>query len=91
MHRQPLQLEMFPTTARLIRCVPERNQNRFYQMIATPTLFGDWTLIREWGRRGSPDQLRRAPERGAIQGLGAAGLARAGAPHARYDSLRSAI
>ena len=24
----------------------------------TPTLFGEWTLVREWGRRGSPGTVR---------------------------------
>jgi predicted DNA-binding WGR domain protein len=23
-----------------------------------PTLFGDWTVLREWGRRGSPGTVR---------------------------------
>lgn len=71
MYRQPLQLEMFPTTVRLIRCVPERNQNRFYQMVATPTLFGDWTLIREWGRRGCSGQMRRDLHRTAGEAVSA--------------------
>ncbi len=55
------QLELFPTAVRLIRRVPERNENRFYLMMATPTLFGDWALVREWGRRGSPGQIRHDP------------------------------
>jgi predicted DNA-binding WGR domain protein len=24
----------------------------------TPTLFGEWALVREWGRRGSPGTMR---------------------------------
>lgn len=61
--RDPSQLELFPTAVRLVRCTPERNQNRFYLMMATPTLFGDWALVREWGRRGSPGRTRQDPHR----------------------------
>jgi len=25
----------------------------------TPGLFGDWSLVREWGRRGSPGTVRK--------------------------------
>ena len=61
--QKPCQLELFPTAVRLIRCTPLRNENRFYAMTAAPTLLGDWTLIREWGRRGSPGRLRHDPHR----------------------------
>jgi predicted DNA-binding WGR domain protein len=27
---------------------------------ATSTLFGEWAVLREWGRRGSPDTMRLA-------------------------------
>jgi predicted DNA-binding WGR domain protein len=67
----PVQLELFPTTVRLIRCAPVRNENRFYAMTATPTLFGDWTLIREWGRRGSPGRLRHDPHRSVGEAISA--------------------
>ncbi len=63
LHPESSQLELFPTTVRLIRCAPERNQIRFYMMGDTPTLFGEWSLIREWGRRGSPGRLRHDPHR----------------------------
>ena len=33
---------------------PTRNIDRFYVVDVTPTLFGEWALVREWGRRGSP-------------------------------------
>jgi predicted DNA-binding WGR domain protein len=67
----PVQLELFPTAVRLIRCTPARNENRFYVMTATPTLFGDWTLIREWGRRGSPGRLRHDPHRSVGEAISA--------------------
>jgi predicted DNA-binding WGR domain protein len=42
----------------LTRIDPARNMNRFYVVTVTPTLFGDWAVLREWGRRGSPGTLR---------------------------------
>jgi predicted DNA-binding WGR domain protein len=31
---------------------------RFYALSVQPTLFGEWTVVREWGRIGSPGQVR---------------------------------
>ena len=42
----------------LTRIDPSRNINRFYVVQGLPTLFGDWTVLREWGRRGSPGTMR---------------------------------
>ena len=42
----------------LTRTDPIRNINRFYIVDVTPTLFGEWALVREWGRRGSPGTVR---------------------------------
>ena len=42
----------------LTRTDPTRNINRFYIVDVTPTLFGEWALVREWGRRGSPGTVR---------------------------------
>ena len=30
---------------------------RFYAMCLQPTLFGDWALLREWGRIGSTGRM----------------------------------
>jgi len=38
---------------------PDKNLHRFYQMIVTPGIFGDWSLVREWGRAGSPGTVRK--------------------------------
>lgn len=38
---------------------PDKNLHRFYQMFVTPGIFGDWSLVREWGRRGSPGTVRK--------------------------------
>lgn len=38
---------------------PDKNLHRFYQMFVTPGIFGDWSLVREWGRVGSPGTVRK--------------------------------
>ncbi len=44
---EPEQLELFPSRAYLTKIVPERNQWCFYLMATRPTLFGEWSLVRE--------------------------------------------
>jgi len=39
---------------RLVRHDAEKNMHRFYQMFVVPGLLDDWSLVREWGRAGSP-------------------------------------
>ncbi len=39
--------------------VLDQNMHRFYQLFVTPGLFGDWSLVREWGRVGSPGTVRK--------------------------------
>jgi predicted DNA-binding WGR domain protein len=38
-----------------------RNMARFYALNIQPTLFGEWALMKEWGRTG-----RRGPCRAAL-------------------------
>jgi predicted DNA-binding WGR domain protein len=38
---------------------PEQNLHRFYQLHVVPGIFGDWSLVREWGRIGSPGTVRK--------------------------------
>ena len=38
---------------------PDKNLHRFYQMFVTPGIFGDWSLVKEWGRVGSPGTVRK--------------------------------
>lgn len=38
---------------------PKKNLHRFYQMFVVPGIFGDWSLVREWGRVGSPGTVRK--------------------------------
>ena len=37
---------------------PTRNRQRFYAILVTPTLFGAWAMVREWGRIGQPGTVR---------------------------------
>ena len=56
----------------LHRIDPDRNMARFYSMSVQPNLFGEWTLLREWGRIGKAGRLvsgRFASEREAAGGM----------------------
>lgn len=46
---------------RLERRVPAENRYRFYRLLLAPTLFGGWSLVREWGRIGQPGTVRTDP------------------------------
>ena len=46
------------TPIRLERREPARNRQRFYAITVTPTLFGSWAMVREWGRIGQPGTVR---------------------------------
>lgn len=53
-----MQLDLFPTDAHLTCIDPAQNKLRYYAMSVQPTLFGEWALVRQWGRIGSPGRLR---------------------------------
>ncbi len=42
----------------MIRSEPDVNLNRFYRIEIVRGLFGDWGLMRNWGRVGSAGKLR---------------------------------
>ena len=46
------------TPIHLERREPARNRQRFYAITVTPTLFGSWAMVREWGRIGQPGTVR---------------------------------
>ena len=48
------------TPIHLERREPARNRQRFYAILVTPTLFGAWAMVREWGRIGQPGTVREA-------------------------------
>jgi predicted DNA-binding WGR domain protein len=37
----------------------DKNMHRFHQIYVVPGIFGDWSLVREWGRVGSPCTVRK--------------------------------
>jgi predicted DNA-binding WGR domain protein len=49
---------VLPDLLRLTRRDPERNMARFYALALEPTLFGEVTLLRTWGRIGTRGQVR---------------------------------
>ena len=56
----------------LTRTDPARTMARFYAMTLQPTLFGEWALLREWGRIGSAGRLvsaRFASEQDAARAM----------------------
>ena len=42
----------------LMRIDASDNTYRYYRMEIMRGLFGDWSLVREWGRIGQPGQVR---------------------------------
>jgi predicted DNA-binding WGR domain protein len=51
---------------------PAENMRRFYSIRVIPTLFGEWTVVREWGRIGSPGTVREQWFESEDQALAAA-------------------
>lgn len=62
MFNEPLYLERIDRT---------RNMTRYYRLSAVETLFGDWAVVREWGRIGRRGQTREesAPTRQSAERL----------------------
>lgn len=42
----------------LTRIDPSSAGRHFYRMELMPGLFGNWSLVREWGRLGQPGEIR---------------------------------
>lgn len=42
----------------LVHVRPAENMARFYSMSVQATLFGEWSLVREWGRIGRGGQVK---------------------------------
>lgn len=47
------------STVYMERSDPTRNLARFYQVEIHPTLFGEWAVIRRWGRIGTYGNMRQ--------------------------------
>ena len=52
------QFDLFPTEVFLRRIEPATNKWRFYHLTIESGLFGDWCLVRRWGRIGTGGQLK---------------------------------
>jgi predicted DNA-binding WGR domain protein len=62
------------TAVYLTRVDDTRNMARYYAMSVQPALFGEWSLVREWGRIGCGGQVKAVPypsESEALLALGA--------------------
>jgi len=46
------------TAIHLARIDAEKNMERFYKLDVQPNLFGQWSLVREWGRIGRAGMVR---------------------------------
>lgn len=60
-----------PDPIRLARCDPERNMARFYVLALEPTLFGEVSLSRTWGRIGTRGQVMMETFGGMVEAHGA--------------------
>lgn len=45
-------------SVRMTRVDPQKNMARFYEIDVQPTLFGEYTVQRHWGRIGSAGQSK---------------------------------
>lgn len=45
----------------LTRINSDRNMARYYRMSVQPTLFGEWAVVREWGRIGQGGHVLTVP------------------------------
>jgi predicted DNA-binding WGR domain protein len=61
----------------LFRIDPERNMARFYKIDVQRTLFGEWAVVREWGRIGRTGTVRSTPYARAEDALAASDRQRA--------------
>lgn len=52
------QMMLFPTSARLHRISPAKNEWRYYAMSIQPDLFGGAALVRRWGRIGTRGRVQ---------------------------------
>lgn len=56
------QLDLFPTDLHM-RCIdPASKKRRFYALSVQRTLFGEWALVREWGRMAAMRAMTSASQ-----------------------------
>lgn len=57
---------------RLEKIVPARRQRRYYSLTLVQTLFGEWCLVRQWGRIGAAGGQTRTEFPGSFEAARAA-------------------
>lgn len=55
----------------LARIDPAKKMQRFYRLDIQPTLFGEYAVVREWGRIGQGGQVRSTPYPSPMEALAA--------------------
>ena len=45
------------TSINLVRIDDDKNMARFYRFDVQPTMFGEWALVKEWGRIGQAGRV----------------------------------
>ena len=58
--RDPLLMGIEQYQVHLVRIDESRNMARFYQLSVEPSLFGDYSVVRNWGRLGTRGRSRTA-------------------------------
>ncbi|NDV89169.1 WGR domain-containing protein [Aurantimonas aggregata] len=53
-----VQLDLFPIDLHLQRIDSAKNMRRFYVARIEPNLFGEWCVVRRWGRIGARGQQK---------------------------------
>jgi len=53
----------------LERIDPDAHMARFYKVQVIPTLFGEWAVVREWGRIGQGGTVREDVQSCEIQAI----------------------
>lgn len=64
-------IQIGETPIHLTRVEPDQNMARFYEMSVQPTLFGEATVFRNWGRIGTRGQSMMVTYPGAIEATAA--------------------
>ncbi|MGE0278658.1 MAG: WGR domain-containing protein [Nitrospiraceae bacterium] len=57
----------------LERIDPDAHMARFYKVQVIPTLFGEWAVVREWGRIGQGGTVREVVLATKVQAIDVAG------------------
>lgn len=65
------QPDLFPETLYLKRIDPSANMRRYYRLRIDRDLFGQWGLVREWGRIGCKGRVMREEHPGVGEALDA--------------------